>query len=429
MFISMLEFLRDFLLSSSYTECMRVLMKFPAVGDAAWFIKKAYNLRDPFSYPRPSNFSYSNIIAKQQRAAQARMARQANVPSQLSSASHTKSNNSILTMVAGKQSGQRDVERPSESSRKTLKSGNTSHKDQSLPPMPSVSSVLSSGLSRFMSHSGNEVILGTADEADSSKQRSTSPSLFTNTQVRHRAESEGNQTKRMAGIAKRVSSAEEALPPVSPVDEQPTLTNEEVYRLRRESDTYKNHVNDLECKLSDVQTLIHSCILRMNLTLERVVDNNGKCSSLNQDAIESFKDITKTLTESLIYCDKDGQVKKDMADFSKVTKALSIDEKPVPIENGEVEVAHGEEEPVSLVTLENVSLDETAREVLQAAMEEAIEATETTAPHPVEGKMKVPSEAASHGLSVSPSSDSDYSMVDANDEYIIDIVENCEKKV
>ncbi|KAL4228737.1 TBC1 domain [Mactra antiquata] len=70
-FVAMLLYLRDHLLSSDYPSCLNTLMRYPPVGDIHFFIDKARHLRDPHQFPRPPLYTYQSVqtaekIVKQQ---------------------------------------------------------------------------------------------------------------------------------------------------------------------------------------------------------------------------------------------------------------------------------------------------------------------------------------------------------------------------
>ena len=466
LFVAMLEFLRDYLLASDYTTCMRVLMKFPAVGDAAWFIKKAYNLRDPFSHPRPSNFSYSNILAKR-----AKMAKQLNSGSGDGGANNNNRSatgpSSILTMVAGKQahrnsetngsahhphSMSRDISKSSLSEDHPAKSH---HASGGMSASSSVSSAISDGLSRFMTPAGSEVVLGTSTTTTAPTTMAptttttandddvASTALFSATQPprstvhRQRATSEGvpaslasKMGKKSAGIAhrltSRVSTAEEALPDgeeAAPVEMLPAVAESEMAALRTEVASATNRVHDLEAKVDDMGALIQTTCVKLSW-LAKELD----ASTAPRPPAEAAKELLQ-IRKQLLECLKlSGQAKA-------AAMAEQVDEEAATITNG----VHGQVirlggEEIQAGTAD--CLDDAAREALQSAlMEEAVEATEPT--QPVETP-RAANAAASKGRKAeslgaaghSPMSDSsDYSMVDANDEYIVDIVEGLEKKL
>ncbi|KAK6183313.1 hypothetical protein SNE40_010817 [Patella caerulea] len=61
LFVSMLLYIRDLLLSSDYATCLSTLMKFPPVPDVHYFIVKSLYLREPNQYPRPPNYTYQTV--------------------------------------------------------------------------------------------------------------------------------------------------------------------------------------------------------------------------------------------------------------------------------------------------------------------------------------------------------------------------------
>ncbi|XP_067686086.1 TBC1 domain family member 5-like isoform X2 [Haliotis asinina] len=60
-FVSMLLYIRDLLLTSDYAASLSCLMKYVPVGDVHYFIEKALYLREPNQYPRPPNYTYQNV--------------------------------------------------------------------------------------------------------------------------------------------------------------------------------------------------------------------------------------------------------------------------------------------------------------------------------------------------------------------------------
>ncbi|XP_053409326.1 TBC1 domain family member 5-like isoform X4 [Mercenaria mercenaria] len=60
-FVAMLLYLRDHLLSSDYPSCLITLMRYPPVGDIHFFIDKARHLRDPHQYPGPPKYTYQTV--------------------------------------------------------------------------------------------------------------------------------------------------------------------------------------------------------------------------------------------------------------------------------------------------------------------------------------------------------------------------------
>ncbi|CAG5116642.1 unnamed protein product [Candidula unifasciata] len=61
-FVAMLLYLRDILLTSDYTVCLTVLMKFPPVADVHYFVAKALWIRQPNVYPQPANYTHQGSI-------------------------------------------------------------------------------------------------------------------------------------------------------------------------------------------------------------------------------------------------------------------------------------------------------------------------------------------------------------------------------
>ncbi|KAK3788906.1 hypothetical protein RRG08_010155 [Elysia crispata] len=61
-FVAMLLYIRDILLTSDYATCLTVLMKFPPVADVHYFVVKAMWLREPNQYPRPPNYTHQGPI-------------------------------------------------------------------------------------------------------------------------------------------------------------------------------------------------------------------------------------------------------------------------------------------------------------------------------------------------------------------------------
>ncbi|XP_052252707.1 TBC1 domain family member 5-like isoform X2 [Dreissena polymorpha] len=60
-FVAMLLYLRDHLLSIDYPSCLITLMRYPPVGDIHYFIDKARYLRDPHQFPRPPTYTYQSV--------------------------------------------------------------------------------------------------------------------------------------------------------------------------------------------------------------------------------------------------------------------------------------------------------------------------------------------------------------------------------
>lgn len=60
-FVAMLLYIRDHLLSIDYPSCLSTLMRYPPVGDIHFFIEKARHIRDPHQIPRPPNYTYQNV--------------------------------------------------------------------------------------------------------------------------------------------------------------------------------------------------------------------------------------------------------------------------------------------------------------------------------------------------------------------------------
>ncbi|XP_036358117.1 TBC1 domain family member 5 isoform X7 [Octopus sinensis] len=60
-FVSMLLYVRDLLLTSDYPNCMNTLMRYPPVGDVHYFVDKALYLREPNQYPKPPAYSYQTV--------------------------------------------------------------------------------------------------------------------------------------------------------------------------------------------------------------------------------------------------------------------------------------------------------------------------------------------------------------------------------
>ncbi|XP_005105675.1 TBC1 domain family member 5 isoform X2 [Aplysia californica] len=57
-FVAMLLYLRDILLSCDYATCLTALMKYPPVPDVHYFVDKALWLREPNQNPRPPNYTH-----------------------------------------------------------------------------------------------------------------------------------------------------------------------------------------------------------------------------------------------------------------------------------------------------------------------------------------------------------------------------------
>ncbi|ESO90059.1 hypothetical protein LOTGIDRAFT_123794 [Lottia gigantea] len=69
-FVAMLLYIRDLLLSSDYATCLSILMKFPPVPDVQYFITKSLYLREPNQYPRPPNYTYQTVNNMHSKARQ-----------------------------------------------------------------------------------------------------------------------------------------------------------------------------------------------------------------------------------------------------------------------------------------------------------------------------------------------------------------------
>ncbi|XP_052697625.1 TBC1 domain family member 5-like isoform X5 [Crassostrea angulata] len=60
-FVAMLLYIRDLLLSSDYPQCLTCLMRYPPVPDIGYLIEKAQYLREPKHFPRPPHYSYQTV--------------------------------------------------------------------------------------------------------------------------------------------------------------------------------------------------------------------------------------------------------------------------------------------------------------------------------------------------------------------------------
>lgn len=60
-FVAMLLYIRDHLITIDYPSCLSTLMRYPPVGDIHFFIEKARHIRDPHQIPRPPNYTYQNV--------------------------------------------------------------------------------------------------------------------------------------------------------------------------------------------------------------------------------------------------------------------------------------------------------------------------------------------------------------------------------
>ncbi|XP_013395365.1 TBC1 domain family member 5-like isoform X2 [Lingula anatina] len=66
-FVSMLLYIRDLLLTGDYVTCLTSLMKYPPVGDINYMIEKALYLREPNDRPKPPNYTYQIPNAAKKR--------------------------------------------------------------------------------------------------------------------------------------------------------------------------------------------------------------------------------------------------------------------------------------------------------------------------------------------------------------------------
>jgi TBC1 domain family protein 5 len=57
-FVAMLLYIRDAMLTSDYASCLHLLMKYPPIADIQYFIDKALYLREPNELPRPPEYQY-----------------------------------------------------------------------------------------------------------------------------------------------------------------------------------------------------------------------------------------------------------------------------------------------------------------------------------------------------------------------------------
>ncbi|KAI8492346.1 TBC1 domain, member 5 [Branchiostoma belcheri] len=57
-FVAMLLYIKNLLVSGDYQTCMTTLMRYPPMGDVHFLVNKALYLRDPKNYPRPVNYEY-----------------------------------------------------------------------------------------------------------------------------------------------------------------------------------------------------------------------------------------------------------------------------------------------------------------------------------------------------------------------------------
>ncbi|XP_078333196.1 TBC1 domain family member 5-like isoform X6 [Crassostrea virginica] len=60
-FVAMLLYIRDLLLSSDYPQCLTCLMRYPPLADIGYLIEKAQYLREPNHFPRPANYTYQTV--------------------------------------------------------------------------------------------------------------------------------------------------------------------------------------------------------------------------------------------------------------------------------------------------------------------------------------------------------------------------------
>ncbi|CAG5124008.1 unnamed protein product, partial [Candidula unifasciata] len=61
-FVAMLMYIRDLLLTSDYATCLTVLMKYPPVPDVHYFVVKALWIREPNQHPRPPNYTHQGNL-------------------------------------------------------------------------------------------------------------------------------------------------------------------------------------------------------------------------------------------------------------------------------------------------------------------------------------------------------------------------------
>ncbi|CAH1241409.1 TBC1D5 [Branchiostoma lanceolatum] len=57
-FVAMLLYIKNLLVSGDYQTCMTTLMRYPPMGDVHFLVNKALYLRDPKNFPRPVNYEY-----------------------------------------------------------------------------------------------------------------------------------------------------------------------------------------------------------------------------------------------------------------------------------------------------------------------------------------------------------------------------------
>ncbi|XP_055997700.1 TBC1 domain family member 5-like isoform X7 [Ostrea edulis] len=69
-FVAMLLYIRDLLLSSDYPQCLTCLMRFPPVADINYLVEKAQYLREPNHFPRPPIYTYNTVNNIKSPAAQ-----------------------------------------------------------------------------------------------------------------------------------------------------------------------------------------------------------------------------------------------------------------------------------------------------------------------------------------------------------------------
>ncbi|XP_034300210.2 TBC1 domain family member 5 isoform X1 [Magallana gigas] len=89
-FVAMLLYIRDLLLSSDYPQCLTCLMRYPPVPDIGYLIEKAQYLREPKHFPRPPHYSYQTVNNVKSPVSQ-------KPPPQASSNSTTSTNTSTST--------------------------------------------------------------------------------------------------------------------------------------------------------------------------------------------------------------------------------------------------------------------------------------------------------------------------------------------
>ncbi|XP_048729402.2 TBC1 domain family member 5-like isoform X4 [Ostrea edulis] len=90
-FVAMLLYIRDLLLSSDYPQCLTCLMRFPPVADINYLVEKAQYLREPNHFPRPPIYTYNTVNNIKSPAAQKPPPQSSSTPTNTSTNRHQRS--------------------------------------------------------------------------------------------------------------------------------------------------------------------------------------------------------------------------------------------------------------------------------------------------------------------------------------------------